>query len=70
MTSHPRCPIFPKEIKAEVLKAARQKYSVCIALSPRCLKVISDCEVLFLSPSISLQNTPDPTDESSEDCLS
>lgn len=46
MTFHPPCPTFPKEIKAEVIKVDKRKPSVCIALSPQHLKVISDCGVL------------------------
>lgn len=57
MTLHPPCPTFPKEIKAEVVKVASRKSSVCTAFSRQSLKVTSECEVLFLFPALFLSRT-------------
>lgn len=69
MNSYPPYPTFPREIKAEVLKGARQKHCVCSALSPGCWKVISDWEVLSSSLHFSLEHSRF-TDESSADTWS
>lgn len=54
MTFHTPCPTFPEEIKAEVVKVAQRKSSVCIAFSGRPLKAIWLWSPLFLSCAVSL----------------